>query len=114
MDPADNSFLNKFHLVARLPIKGLVSIGFGLAVLPLLLGFFSAYKAVENLVSLSQQTIYNVAQQVQNSRQIVEKAISLERKGKQFLVLDDLASLDWDRNPWSTFRQQRSCSRCRQ
>ncbi|MCX7111439.1 MAG: HAMP domain-containing sensor histidine kinase [Proteobacteria bacterium] len=88
-----NSRLAKLRFFPRLPIKVIVSIGFFLAVLPLLLGIASAYIAVDKLVGISQQTIYTVAQQVQNSRQIIEKAISLERKCKQFLVLDDSISL---------------------
>jgi len=60
-----NSRLAKLRFFPRLPIKVIVSIGFFLAVLPLLLGIASAYIAVDKLVGISQQTIYTVAQQVQ-------------------------------------------------
>jgi two-component system sensor histidine kinase GlrK len=63
-----------------------------LAILPLLMGIFSAVTAVERLAVLSQQTVYHVAQQTRASRMLLEKLGELERRGKQFLVLEDLPS----------------------
>lgn len=96
------------RLFHPLSLKALAPLGLGLAVLPLLLGIVSAMVAVEKLAVLSQQTVYQVSRQVQNSQMLLERLSTLERKSKQFLVLDDEDSLQAYRESREQFQQELS------
>ena len=80
------------RLFRHISLRSVVVTGFVLAILPLITGIVSAVLAVERLAVLSQQTVYQVAHQTRSSRLLLEKLAELERRGKQFLVLDDAAS----------------------
>jgi two-component system sensor histidine kinase GlrK len=74
------------------PLGRLVLIGYALAVLPLVLAIVSAVFAVEELAILSQKAVYQVAQQAQKSRMLLERLTESERKGRQYLVLEDASA----------------------
>ncbi|NJD07594.1 MAG: HAMP domain-containing histidine kinase [Methylococcaceae bacterium] len=82
------------RLSRRISLRSVVVVGFVLAILPLLTGIVSAVLAVDQLSVLSQQTVYRVAQQTRSSRLLLEKLAERERRGKQFLVLNDTATRD--------------------
>jgi two-component system sensor histidine kinase GlrK len=82
------------RLFRRISLRSVVVVGFVLAILPLFTGIVSSVLAVDQLSVLSQQTVYRVAQQTRSSRLLLEKLAELERRGKQFLVLDDDAARD--------------------
>lgn len=84
------SFLVIF--LRSLSLRRLVLLGFALAVLPLIMAIVSAASAVEELAVMSQKSVYQVAQQTQKSRMLIERLNETERKGKQFLVLQDETS----------------------
>ncbi|WP_045224243.1 sensor histidine kinase [Methyloterricola oryzae] len=81
------SFLVIF--LRSLSLRRLVLLGFALAVLPLIMAIVSAASAVEELAVMSQKSVYQVAQQTQKSRMLIERLTETERKGKQYLVLQD-------------------------
>jgi two-component system, NtrC family, sensor histidine kinase GlrK len=75
-----------------LSLRRLVVLGFALAVLPLVIAIVSVTFAVEELAVLSQKTVYQVAQQTQKTRMLLERLTESERKGRQFLVLQDASA----------------------
>ena len=81
-------------LLRSLSLRRLVLLGFALAVLPLVMAIASAVLAVEELAVLSQKTVYQVAQQTQQSRSLLERLNYTERKGLQYLVLRDADALN--------------------
>ena len=76
-------------LLRSLSLRRLVLLGFALAVLPLVMAIASAVLAVEELAVLSQKTVYQVAQQTQQSRGLLERLNYTERKGLQYLIYRD-------------------------
>jgi two-component system sensor histidine kinase GlrK len=85
------SFLTNLFRSASL--GKLVLIGYAVAVLPLVAAIVSAVFAVEELAILSQKAVYQVAQQTQKSRALLERLTESERKGRQYLVLQDPSAL---------------------
>jgi len=75
-----------------LSLRRLVLLGFALAVLPLIMAIVSAASAVEELAVLSQKSVYQVAQQTQKSRMLLERLTEAERRARQHLVLLDASS----------------------
>lgn len=69
----------------------LLSIGFALVVLPLLIGLVGNAVSIRRLAAQSQQTVYQAVQVTQASRSLREKLSSLERAARQYLVLKDPA-----------------------
>lgn len=69
----------------------LLSVGFALVALPLLVGLVGNAVSIRRLAIQSQQTIYQAVQVTQASRALQEKVSSLERAARQYLVLKDPA-----------------------
>jgi two-component system sensor histidine kinase GlrK len=69
----------------------LLSIGFALVALPLLIGLIGNAVSIRKLAVQSQQTVYQAVQVTQASRALQEKVSSLERAARQYLVLKDPA-----------------------
>lgn len=84
------SFLTNLFRSASL--GKLVLIGYAVAVLPLVAAIVSAVFAVEELAILSQKAVYQVAQQTQKNRTLLERLTESERKGRQYLVLQDASA----------------------
>lgn len=72
----------------------LLSIGFALVALPLLIGLVGNAVSIRQLAAESQQTVYQAVQVTQASRALQERLASLERAARQFLVLKDPALKD--------------------
>ncbi|MDD5037346.1 MAG: hypothetical protein PHE55_21685, partial [Methylococcaceae bacterium] len=79
-------------LMRRVSVRGLVLLGFFMALLPLLMGLFSSILAVEDLAAQSQKVVYHVAEEAQNSQELLEKLNELELKGKHYLLMRDSGS----------------------
>lgn len=69
----------------------LLSMGFALVALPLLIGLIGNAITIRRLAAQSQQTVYQAVQVTQASRSLREKVSSLERVARQYLVLKDPA-----------------------
>lgn len=69
----------------------LLSIGFALVALPLLIGLLGNAVSIRRLAAQSQQTVYQAVQVTQASRALQEKLSSMERTARQYLVLKDPA-----------------------
>ncbi len=69
----------------------LLSIGFALVTLPLLIGLVGNAMSIRRLTTQSQQTVYQAVQVTQASRSLKEKVSSLERAARQYLILKDPA-----------------------
>lgn len=67
----------------------LLSIGFILVALPLVIGLVSNAVSIRRLAVQSQQTVYQAVQVTQASRSLQEKVSSMERAARQYLVLKD-------------------------
>jgi len=67
----------------------LLSIGFALVALPLLIGLVGNAVTIRRLAAQSQQTVYQAVQVTQASRSLQETVSSLERVARQYLVLKD-------------------------
>ena len=67
----------------------LLSIGFALVALPLLIGLVGNAVTIRRLAAQSQQTVYQAVQVTQLSRSLQEHLSSLERAARQYLILRD-------------------------
>lgn len=88
-----------------LSLGWLVLIGYMFAVLPLVVTIVSAVFAVEELAVLSQKAVYVVEQQAQKSRMLLEKLTESERKGRQYLVLEDATARQTYHESHQQFRE---------
>ncbi len=82
--------LNKLFANLRpnsLPV--MVLVGFFLASLPLLIAVISSVYAVDELATVSRQTVFQSVKATQGSRILLEKVVTLERLARQYLVLED-------------------------
>lgn len=77
-------------ILRSLSLRRLLVLGFALAILPLALAVLSVVFAVEELAALSYSTVDHVALETRQSRVLLERLTDVERKGRQFLVLDDV------------------------
>jgi two-component system sensor histidine kinase GlrK len=77
----------------------LLSAGFLLAVLPLLIGLFANLVAIQRLTTQSQRAVYDAARVAHAVRQLSETASDLERVARQGVILQDRAL-------WENYRQQ--------
>lgn len=73
----------------HLSIKTLTLMGFGLVALPLVLAFLYSANQVNQLSQQGTSAIFNVAELVENNRQISQTLIRLERFASQYLVLKE-------------------------
>src|SRR5215203_134857 len=67
----------------------LLSAGFLLAVLPLVVGLLANTVAIQRLAAQSQRAVYDAARVVHTTRELSETATSLERAAQQSVVLRD-------------------------
>ncbi|MCC5809214.1 MAG: histidine kinase [Ectothiorhodospiraceae bacterium] len=67
----------------------LVLYGFGFASLPLILVLGYAALNVDRLAHQSQHAVYQAVQAITNSRQLIDLLTTMERTGRQYLVLQD-------------------------
>src|SRR5687768_10067459 len=72
----------------------LVLLGFALVTLPLTMVTIHAILGVDRLAAQSQQVVRNAVQAAQNSRELVEQIINMERHVRQYQVLGDKALFD--------------------
>jgi two-component system sensor histidine kinase GlrK len=72
----------------------LLSAGFLLAVLPLLVGLLANTVAIQRLAGMSQQAVFDAARIAHASRELTESVTALERAARQSVVLRDPAL--WD------------------
>jgi two-component system sensor histidine kinase GlrK len=72
----------------------LVLLGFALVTLPLTMVTIHATLGVDRLAAQSQQVVRNAVQAAQNSRELVEQIINMERHVRQYQVLGDKALFD--------------------
>ena len=76
----------------------LLSAGFLLAVLPLLVGLFANLVAIQRLTAQSQRAVFDAARVAHAVRQLSEAANDLERAAQQGVILQDHAL-------WENYRQ---------
>lgn len=69
----------------------LLSIGFALVALPLLIGLIGNAVSIRRLAAQSQQVVYQAVQVTQASRALQENLSLLERAARQYLVIKDPA-----------------------
>ena len=69
----------------------LLSIGFALVALPLMIGLVGNAVSIRQLAVQSQQTVYLAVQVTQMSRALHDKVSALERAARQYLVLKESA-----------------------
>jgi len=72
----------------------LLSAGFLLAVLPLVIGLLMNTVAIQRLASQSQRAVYDASRVAHATRELSETASSLERAAQQSVVLRDASLLD--------------------
>ncbi|GHB70101.1 sensor histidine kinase [Psychrosphaera saromensis] len=75
--------------IYHLSIKTLTLMGFGLVALPLVFAFLYSANQVNQLSQQGTSAIFNVAELVENNRQISQTLIRLERFASQYLVLKE-------------------------
>jgi len=68
-------------------LNGLILVGFGLVALPLLVAVVWALFNLDRLAEQSQELLFAAVSAAENNRMLVERAESLERASRQFLVL---------------------------
>lgn len=64
-------------------------LGFVVAAIPILAGLFYSVVSLDRLVGYSQRAVYQSAQAVNGSRDLLEHAIAMERGARQFAILGD-------------------------
>lgn len=69
----------------------LVLLGFVLVTLPLIIATINATLSVDRLAAQSEQAVLDAAEVTKHSQDIVEHLIDMERKARQYHVLDDAA-----------------------
>ncbi|MEX0730612.1 MAG: ATP-binding protein [Aquisalimonadaceae bacterium] len=67
----------------------LVLYGFGFVSLPLILALGYAAVHVDRVAHQSQYAVYQAVQAISNSRQLIDLLTSMERTGRQYLILGD-------------------------
>lgn len=67
----------------------LVLYGFGFVSLPLILALGYAAVHVDRVAHQSQYAVYQAVQAISSSRQIIDLLTSMERSGRQYLILED-------------------------
>ncbi len=72
----------------------LIIYGFGFASLPLILVLGYAALNVDRLAHQSQHAVYQAVQAITNSRQLIDLLTTMERTGRQYLVLQDQGLLE--------------------
>ena len=69
--------------------SGLVLIGFFFVSLPLIAALVLAQLSIDRLSRRSTQAVYHSATVAEGSRVLVQQLVALERKARQYQVLDD-------------------------
>jgi two-component system sensor histidine kinase GlrK len=82
------------NLVSLVSLRSLVAAGFALTVLPCVLAVLFSVLALEELARASKETAYQVAQLSEKTQILRERLTTLERKGRQYMVLKDAALRD--------------------
>ena len=80
-------------------LNGLILVGFGLVALPLLIAVFWALFNLDRLAEQSEQLVVSGVIAAENNRQLAQQVASMERVGRQYLILrneDSLALLNQD------------------
>ncbi|RFA31353.1 histidine kinase [Alkalilimnicola ehrlichii] len=72
----------------------LILYGFAVVALPLLLALGLAGIYMDRLLDQSQNAVYKAVQATQDSRILTQQVITMERRGRQYLLLQDQALLD--------------------
>lgn len=72
----------------------LLLIGFSLVALPLIFALINNAVSVDRLANRSQNAVYQAVQATQNGRRLAQQLNSLERTGRQILILKDHSLLD--------------------
>jgi two-component system, NtrC family, sensor histidine kinase GlrK len=64
-------------------------LGFVVAAIPILAGLFYSVVSLDRLVGYSQRAVYQSAQAVNGSRDLLEQVVAMERGARQFAILGD-------------------------
>jgi len=84
----------RFRNIQPPSLRILVAFGFALAIIPLLIGLFSAIYSIDRLTKISRITVHRAVRVTLESRILLEKLTDMERSARQYLVLED--PLFWD------------------
>ncbi|MCC5856718.1 MAG: histidine kinase [Ectothiorhodospiraceae bacterium] len=82
----------------------LILYGFGFASLPLILVLGYAGLNVDRLAHQSQHAVYQAVQAISNSRQLIDLLTTMERTGRQYLILRDETLLEAFQDSHRQFR----------
>jgi two-component system sensor histidine kinase GlrK len=85
-------------------ILRLITLGFSLVTLPLIVALVNAALSVERLASQSQQAVWQAVNTTKVSRQLVETLIAMERNARQYQVLGEEALFDVYKENHASFR----------
>lgn len=78
--------------LGALSSRKLVVLGFTLGALPLVVALYFTFDAFNELDQLCRETVYGVVEQVKKAQTLTETLVDLERKSRQFLVLETPAA----------------------
>lgn len=82
------------HLYQPKSLLKLILYGFGFVSLPLILVLGYAGLNVDRLAHQSQHAVYQAVQAISNSRQLIDLLTTMERTGRQYLILQDETLLE--------------------
>lgn len=82
------------NLVSLVSLRSLVIAGFALTVLPCVLAVTFSVMALDELARTSKESAYQVAQLSEKTQILRKRLTMLERKGKQYLVLQEAEQRD--------------------
>ncbi len=93
------------HIYQPKSLLKLILYGFGFVSLPLVLVLGYAGLNVDRLAHQSQHAVYQAVQAISNSRQLIDLLTTMERTGRQYLILQDETLLEAFEDSHRQFRE---------